>query len=245
MRSLSAMNPEEREATIQRLGDVMSDLQESCFCASWMCVTPTIVGLCRRVIQTDTRQLWGNGQLSVRMAREMWSMAEAVGGWAEPDWDGNRRRYVIAHPFTPLESEGLPGEDVESWTTAAEDSPAPRDELALAEKLLRELHISVPDRRLLVGGHVRLSTLIAAAARYLDETHALPEGRRASMPYDGVVIKRRGDDYWLYERHEIGMLRYSPVESRKASDLADAVRYYVRRFGKDGQLDGIPIDFDQ
>jgi hypothetical protein len=65
------------------------------------------------------------------------------------------------------------------------------------------------------------------------------------MPYDGVVIKRRGDDYWLYERHEIGMLRYSLIESRKASDLADAVRYYVRRFGKDGQLDGIPIDFDQ
>jgi hypothetical protein len=237
------MTPEERAATVQRLGGAMSDLQESCFCASWMCVTPTIVGLCRRAIRTDTRQFWGNGELSVRTAREMWAMAESLGGWAEPD--ANDDRYVVGYPFTPLESEGLPGEDVESWIVATEDSSAPQDELDLSEKLLRTFHLSVPDRALLVGGRARLSTLVAAAARYLDETHTLPEGWRSPMPYDGVVIERRGDDYWLHERHEIGMLRYSPVKSRKASDLTEAVRYYVQRFGKDGQLDGIPIDFDQ
>lgn len=239
------MDPQEREATIQRLGDAMSDLQESCFCASWMCVTPTIVGLCRRAIRTDARQLWGNGELSVRTAREMWSMAEAAGGWAEPDWDGEFHHYVVGYAFTPLESEGLPGEDVESWITAAEDSSVPRDELDLAEELLRQFHLNVPDRRLLVDGRVRLSTLVAAAARYLDETHTLPEGWRAPMPYDGVVIERRGDDYWLHERHEIGMLRYSRVKTRKASDLTEAVRYHVQRFGEDGQLDGVPIDFDK
>lgn len=102
-------NPTEREQLLQRLGDAMSDLQEACFCASWMCVTPTIVGLCRKTIRTGRPQGWGNGELSVECAKEMWALAERLGGWPR-DSDP----YVIDWPFTPLDATGLEGEDI-SW----------------------------------------------------------------------------------------------------------------------------------
>ncbi len=99
----------DRDALIQRLGDAMSDLQQLCFCASWMCVTPTIEALCRAAIKAGVSQPWGGRELTVAAAREMWDLAERVGGWAEPDWDGDDDRYIIAFPFCPLDSDGLAG----------------------------------------------------------------------------------------------------------------------------------------
>ncbi len=99
----------DRDALIQCLGDAMSDLQEFCFCAGWMCVTPTIEALCRAAIKTGAPQPWGWHELTVSAAREMRELAERAGGWAEPDWDGDDRKYVIAFPFRPLESNGLAG----------------------------------------------------------------------------------------------------------------------------------------
>lgn len=89
----------------------MSDLQQACYCASWMCVTPTIVGLCRKAIRTGQPQGWGNGELTVECATEMWRLAERLGGWAEL---GDGDDYIVGHPFTPLDSPGLEGEDM-SW----------------------------------------------------------------------------------------------------------------------------------
>lgn len=39
----------------------------------------------------------------------MWKLAERIGGWAEPDWDGDDTTYVVGQPFTPLNPEGLHG----------------------------------------------------------------------------------------------------------------------------------------
>ena len=39
----------------------------------------------------------------------MWGLAERIGGWPEPDWDGNDGRYIVALPFCPLDSNGLAG----------------------------------------------------------------------------------------------------------------------------------------
>jgi hypothetical protein len=103
------MSPRDERETLQRLGDAMSDLQQACFCATWMCVTPTIEALCRAAIKTGEPQPWGGGELSVSAARHMWTMAERLGGWAEPDWDSDADNYVIAHPFCPLDSDGLEG----------------------------------------------------------------------------------------------------------------------------------------
>ena len=104
-----AIDSEERRAQVQRLGKAMSDLQQKCFCASWMCVTPEIEGLCRMAIRTGEPQGWGGGELSVTAAREMWALAEQLGGWAESGDLEDGRDYYLGHPFLPLDSQGLCG----------------------------------------------------------------------------------------------------------------------------------------
>lgn len=119
------------------------------------------------------------------------------------------------------------------------------DECDLAEKLLRTLHLSVPERATLSGGRMRFSTLVAAAERYLASGHCLPEGWTPESEFDGVVIELRGDGYWLHERFEFSMNRFSPLQSHRAESLREAVRYYLTRFGNGAGLDGIPIAWDE
>jgi len=95
------MDTTDQHERLQRLGDLMSDLQEECWSASWMCVTPFIVFLCRDALTTGKPQPWGIGELSVDAAREMWDLAESVGVWAEPD--ANEDVYVLGRPFVPLD----------------------------------------------------------------------------------------------------------------------------------------------
>ncbi len=113
--SAEALDSVQREAAVQRLGDEMSDLYERAYCGSWMCSTPTIVGLCRKAILTGQPQGWANTELTVEQAREMWRLAERVGGWADTDPDpdpARRHHYIVGYPFTALDSEGLEGEDI-------------------------------------------------------------------------------------------------------------------------------------
>ena len=94
------MTHPDRDARTQRLGDLMSDLQQRCFCANWMCVTPTIVGLCRRALKS-----------------------EELGGWANLDTNPGRDGYIIDYPFSSLDSE-VPDEERITWADAP---PDPRD----------------------------------------------------------------------------------------------------------------------
>ena len=97
------MDTSDHHGRLQRLGRLMSDLQEECWSASWMCVTPFIVLLCRDALTTGEPQPWGTGTLSVDAAREMWELAESVGAWAEPDGDADEDSYVMGKPFVPLD----------------------------------------------------------------------------------------------------------------------------------------------
>ena len=118
-------------------------------------------------------------------------------------------------------------------------------EIALAEKLLRTLHLNVPERAELSGGHVRFSVLVAAAERYLGSGRCLPEGYTPEQDYDGVGLELQDDGYWIHERFEVGVIRLSPLQSRRAGSLQEAVQYYLRSFGDGASLDGAPIAWDE
>jgi hypothetical protein len=73
--------------------------------------------------------------------------------------------------------------------------------------------------------------------------HYLPSTLRPDQEFEGVVIEQRDQQtYLVYECHEIGTGRYSPIKSRVAKDLADALRAYVRSNGGTA-IDGVPINF--
>ena len=115
------------------------------------------------------------------------------------------------------------------------------NEFALAEKLLRTFHLNVPERASLTDGRMRFSVLVAAAERYLASGRCLPEGWTPDSEYDGVVIELRDGVYWMHDRAEIGVMRFSPLRSERADDLREVVRCYLKRFGDGAGLDGVPI----
>jgi hypothetical protein len=109
-------------------------------------------------------------------------------------------------------------------------------------KLLDTLHLTAEDRRELGGERLLFSSLIAIARASLDEVGFMPAGLRPDHEFEGVVIEKRDNTYIVHECHEIGVGRYSPVKTRVAKDLADALRAYVRAHGGTA-IDGVPINF--
>jgi hypothetical protein len=113
----------------------------------------------------------------------------------------------------------------------------------ICRKLLDTLHITAEDRRELRGERILFSALVATARVALDELSFLPAFLRPDHEFEGVVIEQRSDNtYVVHECHEIGVGRYSPVKSRVAKDLHDALRAYVRANGGTA-IDGVPINF--
>jgi hypothetical protein len=114
----------------------------------------------------------------------------------------------------------------------------------ICRKLLDTLHITPEERRELGGERILFSKLIASARVALNEVHFLPSTLRPDHEFEGVVVEQRDDTYIVHECHEIGAGRYSPVKSRVAKDLADALRAYVRSNGGTA-IDGVPIHFGE
>lgn len=112
-------------------------------------------------------------------------------------------------------------------------------ETELCRKLLETLHLSVSERQALPGGRARFSALLTAAADLLRAASWLPSGRRPTEPFEGAIIEARPDGYWVHERHEVGVGRFSPVDSRRVGGLAEAVETYLG-----SAVDGVPIDYD-
>lgn len=113
----------------------------------------------------------------------------------------------------------------------------------ICRKLLDTLHITSDDRRELGGERLLFSALVATARVALADVGFLPSSLRPDHEFEGVIIEQReGDTYLIHECHETGVGRYSPVKSRLAKDLPDALRAYVRANGGTA-IDGVPINF--
>lgn len=108
---------------------------------------------------------------------------------------------------------------------------------ALVEKLLRTGHLSVPERRAL--GTARWPTVLAVIERGL-ASGWFP----GPLVGDGehAAIERTGAGYVVHEQHEIGVLRWGPVERSEHPTLKAAVRAWLAacRWGR--AIDGVPIE---
>jgi hypothetical protein len=113
-------------------------------------------------------------------------------------------------------------------------------ELNVAHQLLERFHASVADRRVISPDGLPFSVLVEAARLALAANPWLPSMRRADDIFDGIILERRGSEYWVHERHEVGVSRYSEVRSHHAKSLDAAVREYIAPF--DGSIDGVRID---
>ncbi len=112
----------------------------------------------------------------------------------------------------------------------------------LARKLLETFHLNVPERRTLPDGKMPFTTLVSAAGDILSESGWLPKDWRRDCPFDGVLIEKRSDRYMLHKQHEVGVERFSNVQSTPAASLQEAVRSFVKRtFGDD--IDGVVVDW--
>jgi|SRR4051812_44791232 hypothetical protein len=118
----------------------------------------------------------------------------------------------------------------------------PERHLQICRKLLDNLHITPEERRELGGERIRFSELVNSAQAALAEVRFLPSTLRPDQEFEGVVIEQREQTYLIYECHEVGIGRYSPVKSRVAKDLDEALRAYVRANGGTA-IDGVPINF--
>ena len=118
-----------------------------------------------------------------------------------------------------------------------------QSERDLGRKLLATYHLSVPERQALPGGRVRFSVLVAAVQDALGDSGWFPFELKPGQDIgEGAVLESRHDEFWVHEQHEVGLMRYSPIRSFRATDLSDAVRAYIKANGG-SPIDGVPIDW--
>ena len=115
-------------------------------------------------------------------------------------------------------------------------------ERELARVLLTTLHLSVGERRLLPNGRVRFSVLTSAIRCVLEESGWFPSPLEPGTDIgDGAVLELRDGELWLHQQHEVGVCRFSPIQSSLLPDLAAAARAYIEHYGG-SPLDGVDID---
>ena len=116
--------------------------------------------------------------------------------------------------------------------------------LGLARKLAAEWHLNVADRRLVPNTGLPASALLAAIAETLATGSTYPPGWPPDEPaYDGAVITSSDSGYTVYERHEIGMMRFSAAAITPVASLAEAVQLFLQATFRGDVMDGIQIDW--
>ena len=115
----------------------------------------------------------------------------------------------------------------------------------LALKLLSTLHLNVPERNLLPANGIPFSALVDAVESQISNGGWFPAPLSGTPPIgEGARIEVRGGRIWLHEQHEIGVGRYSDIDSRRVSSVADAVKAFVFAIGGP-PIDGIAVDWSR
>ena len=113
-------------------------------------------------------------------------------------------------------------------------------EFELTRKLLLDCHLSVPERDLLPAGKARFSTMVHVVEASLSDVGWFPPTQRPTDPLVSFIIEKRDGDIWTHEAHEVGMMRMSPIRSKRCKDVPTAVRQMLR----ERDTDGVAVDFD-
>lgn len=118
------------------------------------------------------------------------------------------------------------------------------NEQNLVKKLITESHLNVPERHALPNGVARFSVIVAQASQVLERDGWLPPSRKGISEFSGALIERLDGGYAVHECHEIGVMRFSEVETQRYGQLKAAVRAWLRiEHGE--SIDGIPIAWDE
>ncbi len=87
-----------------------------------------------------------------------------------------------------------------------------------------------------------LSTIVAVAEACLQTRRYFPPGLTPKELGDGALIERLGrHSFKVYERFEIGQLRYSSLSSRRYVLLRSAVLRYLRHYAVLLRIDRVHI----
>ena len=88
----------DRADLVLRLGQLMSQISEDCYCAGWLGGTEySVPELCRRALTSARSQPWGHGVVTPALVRTLCDIAEQLGHWV--DTDETSVGYV---PFSPF-----------------------------------------------------------------------------------------------------------------------------------------------
>ena len=114
-------------------------------------------------------------------------------------------------------------------------------EKELALKLLSTFHLNVEERQALPHGHISFSVAQAAVSEQLSETGWFPRPFSSDEEFgDWAIIEQSKDSIWLHQQFEIGVGRFSSVQSKKVRSLKKALRLYIKHYGGPS-IDGIDI----
>jgi hypothetical protein len=114
-------------------------------------------------------------------------------------------------------------------------------ERELCLKLLKTLHLSVPERASLPNGHARFSVLVQAVGDALEQNGWFPFPLRPGSDLgEGVVLESRAGRVWVHEQHEVGVGRFGPIRSYAVSSVADGVRAYIDA-NHGSPIDGVQV----
>lgn len=118
--------------------------------------------------------------------------------------------------------------------------PTP-DPMSLAARLVEGLHEPRADRRLR-DATVPLSAITATVRAAFETSRFFPPGARPEQLGDGALIERRGRHHFrVYERFEIGQLRYSDLSARSHLFLRRAVIGYLSHYAALLRVDRVRI----
>ena len=114
-------------------------------------------------------------------------------------------------------------------------------EIDLARKLIETFHLSVDERAAIPGDAIGIRALISIVQDSLSDSGWFPRGGTPDINGDGAAIEAQKFGYRIYRRHEIGVMRYGPVTTKRVLSLQKAVRIYLEHYSFSYDIDGVPI----
>jgi len=95
----------DRADLTRRLGELISQVSEDCYCAGWLGGAEySVPELCRRALASGRSQPWGHGVVTPALAKTLCDLADQLGHWV--DTDEASVGYVPFSPF-PIPPEYL------------------------------------------------------------------------------------------------------------------------------------------
>lgn len=116
-------------------------------------------------------------------------------------------------------------------------------ERELVAKLVRDQHLSVPERNSLPDGKARGSLVRETVEQIVEQVGHFPPHAKSGSAYDGGILEEVGEgDYVIHWQAEVGLYRFATISKDRFLSLRAAARSFCRREWP-VDIDGVPIDW--